>query len=522
MITKATSFLKAEWADARLKLGQVVLFVAAVCISLITISIWGIFNSLEYHLHDKETQMSNLSKTLSTSIAATLTQADTVILGIQGQVEVEGTGAQTLERLGGILKNQQKSLPQVHGFFIYDEHGRCLFNSNGASPLGANNSDRDYFIHHRDHASTEPFIGPSIRSRSTNEWVMTLSRRLNHPDGSFAGVTVATIYLKYFLSLYDGIDMGENGLINLVSSTGHIVVRKPFRDADVGTDISKGEVFALLTPGVDAGTATIKSFIDRAERVISFQRVNGYPLVVIAAFDRNEILADWRSESFASFFISSILLFILSFLGYRLIRLMSQQIQMQKELQRSEESYIQANKALGQLALEDGLTGLPNRRKFDLFISAEVNKARRRPDDIALIMIDVDLFKNYNDCYGHVQGDECLKLVGAIIKKHITREGDLAARYGGEEFAIVLLNTDYVGAFIIAERIRTELEGCSIQHDESPAKVVTVSVGISALSGSRTVTAENLVDIADKALYVAKTSGRNRTVISNHLSDATI
>ncbi|MEF9674140.1 hypothetical protein QNM99_26570 [Pseudomonas sp. PCH446] len=88
-------------ADARLKLGQVVLFVVAVCISLITISIWGIFNSLEYHLHDKETQMSNLSKTLSTSIAATLTQADTVILGIQGQVEVEGTGAQTLERLGG-------------------------------------------------------------------------------------------------------------------------------------------------------------------------------------------------------------------------------------------------------------------------------------------------------------------------------------------------------------------------------------------------------------------------------------
>ncbi|WP_248798436.1 sensor domain-containing diguanylate cyclase [Pseudomonas sp. MWU13-2105] len=519
MITKATSFLKGEWADAKLKVGHVVLFVAVVCISLIAISLWGVFNSLEYHLHDKEVEMSNLSKTLSSNIAATLTQADTVILGIQGQVEVEGTGAQTLERLGGILKNQQKSLPQVHGFFIYDEQGRWLFNSNGAIPYGVNNSDRDYFIYHREHVSSAPYIGPAIRSRSTNEWVITISRRLNHPDGSFAGVTLATIYLKYFLNLYEGIDMGGNGIINLTSSTGHIVVRKPFREIDIGTDISTGEVFALLTPGVSSGTATIRSFIDNAERVISFQRVNGYPLVVIAAFDRNEILADWRSESFASFLISSVLLLILSFLGYRLIRLMNQQLQLQKELQRSEANYIEANKALGQQALEDGLTGLPNRRKFDLFINTEINKVRRRPDDIALIMIDVDLFKKYNDQYGHVQGDECLKTVSAIISRNITREGDLAARYGGEKFAIVLLNTDYVGAFIIAERIRTELESCSIQHSESPAKVVTISVGIGALSGSRTDTPETLIDIADRALYIAKTSGRNRTVISNHLSD---
>src|SRR5476651_647482 len=118
MLTKMASIFDVEWANAKLKVGHVVLFIAAVCISLIAISIWGVFNSLEYHLHDKEIEMSNLSKALSSNIAATLTQADTVILGIQGQVEVEGTGAETLERLGGILKNQQKSLPQVHGFFI--------------------------------------------------------------------------------------------------------------------------------------------------------------------------------------------------------------------------------------------------------------------------------------------------------------------------------------------------------------------------------------------------------------------
>jgi len=231
-------------------------------------------------------------------------------------------------------------------------------------------------------------------------------------------------------------------------------------------------------------------------------------------------LTDWRRESFASFIISSILLLILSLLGYRLIKIMNQQIQAQKELQYSESAYIEANKALGQLALEDGLTGLSNRRKFDLFISAKINKAKRKPDDLALILIDIDLFKKYNDHYGHVQGDECLKSVSTLIKKNITRENDLAARYGGEEFAIVLPGTDYVGAFIIAEKIRTDVERSAIQHCESAANVVTISIGISALSGSKADTPEQLIDIADKALYVAKSNGRNRTVISNNLSSA--
>ncbi|WP_248795555.1 sensor domain-containing diguanylate cyclase [Pseudomonas sp. MWU13-2105] len=520
MFTKITSTFSAEWADSKLKISHVILFVAAVCISLIGISIWGAFNSLAYHLHDKEIEMSNLSKALSSSIAATLTQADIVILGVQARANIEGTGAEELKKLEEILKAQQERLPQIYGFSIYDEQGRWLLSSNDRYRSSINNSDRDYFIYHRDHESSAPFLGPPIRSRATNEWVITLSRRINHADGSFAGMAIATVYLKYFLSLYENIDVGKNGIINLASSTGHIIVRKPFKEAEIGTDISTGEVFALLVPGVTAGTATIRSFIDNVVRVISFRRVEGYPLVVIAAFEKEEILADWRRESLSSFVISSVLLLTLGLLGYRLIKIMSRQIQAQKELQHSERAYIAANKALGQLALEDGLTGLSNRRKFDLFIDSEISKAKRKPDDLALILIDIDLFKKYNDHYGHVQGDECLKSVSTIIKRNITREGDLAARYGGEEFAIVLSNTDYVGAFIIAEKIRTEVERSAIQHCESPAKVVTISIGISALSGSTADTPEHLIDIADKALYVAKSNGRNRTVISNNLSSA--
>src|SRR5690242_10542736 len=138
MLTRKASIFSAGWTDAKLKVGHVILFVAVVCISLIAISTWGIFNSLEYHLHDKETELSNLSKTLSSNIEATLTQADTVLIGAKERLETEGSDAENLKKLEELLKIQQKRLPQIHGFFVYDEQGRWLLNSNGVIPAGAN------------------------------------------------------------------------------------------------------------------------------------------------------------------------------------------------------------------------------------------------------------------------------------------------------------------------------------------------------------------------------------------------
>ena len=167
------------------------------------------------------------------------------------------------------------------------------------------------------------------------------------------------------------------------------------------------------------------------------------------------------------------------------------------------------------MALEDGLTKIANRRHFDSFVETEISQKKLKLNGMTLIMIDIDFFKLYNDHYGHVRGDECLKSVAAIIKSHVNRAGDLAARYGGEEFAIVLTNTDYVGAFLLAEKIRINLEQNKIEHIKSPLGVVTISIGISALSDDGSDTPESLIDTADKALYIAKSNGKNRTVISN-------
>lgn len=510
-----TASLLAEQVQAKLKVRYAVVLLVAVCLSMTAIAIWEAWNSRHYHLHDKEVAMSNLAQTLASQAQSTIKQADTLLFTLVDRIEKDGMGTAPFTRMQLLLGAQRSELTQLHGLFIYDENGHWLANSNGASMPNANNSDREYFIFHRDHTDRGPHIGPSIKSRSTDEWIMTVSRRLNHPDGSFAGVAVATIYLNHFLSLYDSIDMGNNGAINLMADNGTIIVRRPFREADIGTSVASGPLFTQLLPHASFGTATIKSVIDGVERVLGFRRVDGYPMVVSAALNKDEVLAGWRQESLNSAAIVALLLGFLGTLGYRLIRVMKQQNHIQSVLLDAQEKLIEVNRSLELLALEDALTGLANRRQFDIFMVAEMGRARRSQTGLALLMIDVDHFKLFNDHYGHVAGDECLRKISAVITENIKRPGDLAVRYGGEEFAVVLPGTDYVGAFLVAEKIRRAVQLAGIEHTEGIEGVVTVSLGVCAYDPASQAGADDLVGAADKALYVAKASGRNMSVIAN-------
>jgi diguanylate cyclase (GGDEF)-like protein len=167
--------------------------------------------------------------------------------------------------------------------------------------------------------------------------------------------------------------------------------------------------------------------------------------------------------------------------------------------------------ALQQLATLDALTGLANRRSFDDKLHSEWNRARRQGDSLALIMLDVDYFKPYNDLYGHQGGDECLKAVSGILQRQAFRAGDLSARYGGEEFAVILPNTNIDGAAEVAERIRASIELGALPHAASLiAACITISVGVSAAIPTPESTPDHLLAAADQALYSAKRGGRNR------------
>ena len=169
-----------------------------------------------------------------------------------------------------------------------------------------------------------------------------------------------------------------------------------------------------------------------------------------------------------------------------------------------------ANTELHRLVMRDGLTGIANRRAFDLALEKEFRRAVRGQNPLALLMIDVDHFKAFNDRYGHPAGDACLRSVAEILDRELRRPGDLVARYGGEEFAAVLPETDYAGATSLGEQIRRAVCDVAIEHGGSAQSLVTVSVGVAAVWPQRERLPTELVDLADGALYRAKSSGRNR------------
>ncbi|HZG57005.1 sensor domain-containing diguanylate cyclase [Paenibacillus sp.] len=166
---------------------------------------------------------------------------------------------------------------------------------------------------------------------------------------------------------------------------------------------------------------------------------------------------------------------------------------------------------LQRLSQLDGLTNIANRRYFDAVLYREVNRARRNKLPLALLLCDIDNFKKYNDLYGHLTGDECLKRVTRAAGELLKRPGDLLARFGGEEFAVLLPETDEYGAIIVAEQLRSAIAALRIPHGDSDVGgIVTVSVGVSSMTRPSTSDIVPLIERADRALYAAKRAGKNR------------
>jgi diguanylate cyclase (GGDEF)-like protein/PAS domain S-box-containing protein len=166
------------------------------------------------------------------------------------------------------------------------------------------------------------------------------------------------------------------------------------------------------------------------------------------------------------------------------------------------------------LALVDGLTGIANRRQFDDTMDGELRRAMRDRSTLSLLMIDVDHFKSYNDLYGHVSGDACLRQIAAAAQEALHRTSDLLARYGGEEFVAVLPNTDTWGAQLLAEQIRSAVQLCRLPHAGNPHGVVTVSIGCATQILNPESVGNPLLLAADEALYEAKSAGRNRIEVA--------
>jgi diguanylate cyclase (GGDEF)-like protein len=180
----------------------------------------------------------------------------------------------------------------------------------------------------------------------------------------------------------------------------------------------------------------------------------------------------------------------------------------------SEEKYRELANSMEMLAAEDALTGVPNRRQFDRVIQGEWQRALRSGLPISVLLLDVDHFKAFNDLYGHLEGDGCLRIIARVAVETSRRTTDTVARLGGEEFAIILPGTPAAGALETAERLRVGVMECGLTHAGSTHGVVTISIGCATMVPKESANATEIVAAADAALYAAKKAGRNRVEVA--------
>jgi diguanylate cyclase (GGDEF)-like protein len=491
---------------------RAVAFVTLVCLCLIGIDAWRSWTAREVQLQEVQIATSNLARAIAQQADDTLKEADTSLVNIVGIAEHDGMDEAALVHLHAVLVQDQVELPQVAGLLIFDDQGEWLTTSQAVMTPGMNNSDREYFKYHRDHPERGPHIGKPVLSRSTLQWVIPVSRRINHANGSFAGVALAIVSVGFFSDFYNSFDVGRAGAIGLANEDGTLLVRRPYSPSTVGLDVRDTDFYRTYKARGPVGSAEIKSAQDGVTRLNSFRRLQHYPLFVGVAFSRDEILADWRSDSLLHLGGVSVLALLIGIFGWRLVSQIALRNRAEREVLIAHEELQQMNRRLEHMALQDGLTGLANRRHLDQTLATEFMRAMRSKTSIALLMLDVDSFKQFNDLYGHLAGDQCLRLISEVIgNPKPRRAGDLAARYGGEEIAVVLPGTDLSGAIAVAESLRNAVFSLGLEHRGSPFGVVTVSIGAAALVPQRDHDMpETLIKAADQALYGAKHGGRNQ------------
>lgn len=480
-----------------------VAFILLVCVTLVSAAAWQLKQSADERLTNAKIAVYNIVRASDQQAQDTLRQAESILSNLAERVENDKLDAEQRLRLSKVMAKNVEATDGIQGLFIYDKNGDWLVNSFSSETVAKNNSDRSYFIYHKNHPGSAIHIGQVILSRTTGDMIIPVSRRTQYPDGSFSGVVLATLPVSHFQSFFERLDVDKQGVILLALDNGDLLARRPMIDALMTTNIAKGELFSRYLKSSDEGIANWTSVVDGVERVYAYGRVRGLPIVTAAGLSLDAVFSTWWVYVYQTSIMVMLIIFVLTSLGFLFYR------QIQRLLVAEEELRL-AQCDLEHIAKTDSLTGLPNRRCFDATLAQEWSRGCRTGNSLALILIDIDWFKQYNDHYGHVLGDECLKQVAQLIGKHINRPADLAARYGGEEFVILLPETELAGAIEVAEDVRSAIEAAKIEHRGNAAGIVTVSAGVASNHQDGVILATDLLEKADSLLYLAKKLGRNR------------
>jgi len=488
---------------------RAIALIVVFCLLLLGVHVSSIVAAYQGQLDDTSVSTDNMARALASHAERTILIGGTVLSEMVERAEYEQLDGKETARLHARLQAVASSTPEIQELFIYDSAGNRLVTSL-ATTLRGSNADREFFRYHMTHADRQVHIGHPIRSRSSGVLTIPLSRRVNRPDGSFGGVVMASLRLDFFGKFYGSLDVGKSGTIILALDNGTLLYRRPFDAAMVGSDIKSGPIYQLYKKNGPVGTAMLTAKIDNVERLYSYRHLDGYPLLVAIAQSKEEILSAWWRSFIRMSCLVAGAVGIVAWGGQRMIRQLMVREALEDELRRARAVTEQHNVDLQALANTDSLTGLANRRHFEQTLATEQERARRSGKPCSVILSDVDYFKKYNDHYGHVEGDACLRQVAAAIAGSLRRPADLAARYGGEEFVIILPETGLEGASAVAENIRARIAALALPHADSPFGHVTISLGVYTGIATTGGAAGDWIKAADSLLYDAKAAGRNR------------
>jgi len=455
---------------------------------------------------------SNLTRALEGDIARNIQTYDLSLQGATAALSQPGLDLATPAVRHMALFDRAGTAEYLGSVLVLDEEGTVVANSTSILPERLNFADRDYFRIHQERPDAGLYISRPFQSRlRSGDSTIAISRRLPGEGERFGGVVMGALRLAYFRHLFSKLDLGSQGSVTLLRTDGTVLARHPFREADIGRDISKADTFRHFVAS-PSGQFVGAAALDGVERLYTFRRVGDLPLILSVGVSTAEVYAAWWGK--------------VRTLGSVLLLLCGATIALSLLFKREMLRRIEAEKALtavaerlSVIAATDGLTGLANRRHFDTVLDREWRRAVRNQTPISLLLLDADFFKAYNDSYGHQKGDEVLRSIAACIRAALLRPVDTGARYGGEEFVVLLPDTDAVGAWTMAERIRGAVAALEIPHTASPTWRVTVSIGIKTAYPQREQQAGLLVEEADLALYEAKRSGRDRACIASQSAE---
>jgi diguanylate cyclase (GGDEF)-like protein len=434
--------------------------------------------------------------------------------------------------------------PWVNGMTIVGADGRVKCSTN-PSAVGVDLSDRP---HIRAAMETREFvISNYIVGRMNRKPTFAAVYPTQAIDASVQAAVTMTVDLQWVGALITSLERRPGSSVLLVDSQGTVIASDPGRASWNGKRIDGMPFFNQISIG-DQGTVRGEG-LDGMRRIFGFVRVPSTDARLVVGLNEADVLQRTERELLVAylqlFFFGLLVLLLAWFGGERLIvepirtlartaeRIGRGDLQarvsrkawakefapltaalndMAQKLADREQELRAANAHLEELASSDALSGLANRRGFDARLAADWQRAGKLNRPVALLMIDVDHFKLFNDRYGHVEGDVCLRRIGKLLKETAIGEDDLPARYGGEEFALLIPGADIDTALKTGERLRRAVDAMCIAHASSPEGQVTISIGVASLIPGVAQDAEHLVEAADIALYAAKRRGRNTVV----------